>query len=71
MIESEASFLVCSMVQIFYISVSCRTSVNVLNVSTVCKYPPNAIFRSASINAQRANVTGSMNWHNTQLRSPM
>ena len=30
----------------------------------VSKYPPNTIFRSANINAQRANVTGSMNWHN-------
>ena len=27
------------------------------------KYPPNAIFRNAIINAQRANVTGPMIWH--------
>ena len=32
----------------------------------VSKYPPNVIFRNANINSQRANVTGSMNWHNTQ-----
>ena len=42
-----------------------RRAVNVLNVSTcsyihVDKYPPNAIFRNAIINAQRANVTSSM-----------
>ena len=30
----------------------------------VSKYPPNVIFRNANINAQRANVTGSMIWHN-------
>ena len=30
----------------------------------VKKYPPNAIYRSANINAQCSNVTGSMNWHN-------
>ena len=45
-----------------------RHSVNVLNVP---KYPPNAIFRNAYKNVQRANVTGSMNWHNTQLWPPM
>ena len=45
-----------------------RHSVNVLNVP---KYPPNAIFRNAYINVQRANVTGSINWHNTQLWPPM
>ena len=28
----------------------------------VSKYPSNAIFRNAIINAQRANVTGSMIW---------
>ena len=30
----------------------------------VSKYPPNVIFRNANINAKRANVTSSMNWHN-------
>ena len=29
----------------------------------VSKYLPNAIFCNATINAQRANVIGSMNWH--------
>ena len=29
-----------------------RHSVNVLNVSTVSKYPPNTIFHNANINAQ-------------------
>ena len=32
--------------------------------------PSNAIFRNAIINAQRANVTGSMIWH-TSPRPPM
>ena len=41
-----------------------RRAVNVLNVSRVSKYPPNAIFHNANINVQRANVTGSMNWDN-------
>ena len=37
----------------------------------VSKYPPNAIFRNVNnINAQHANVTGSMIWH-TNPRSPM
>ena len=44
-----------------------RHAVNVLNVS---KYPPNAKFRNANINAQRANVTGSTIWH-TNRRPPM
>ena len=30
----------------------------------VSKYLPNVIFRNANINVQRANITGSMNWHN-------
>ena len=44
-----------------------RHSVNVLRVS---KYPPNVIFRSANINVQRENATGSMNWHNN-VEPPM
>ena len=35
----------------------------------VSKYPPSAIFRSANTNAQHANVTGSMNWHNKTVCS--
>ena len=35
------------------------------------KNPPKAILRSANINAQRANVTDSTNWHNTQSRRSM
>ena len=35
----------------------------------VSKYPPNAIFRNATINAQRANVTSSMIWH--KIRGPL
>ena len=39
-----------------------RRAVNVLKLMFlhVFKYPPNVIFRVANINAQRANVTGSM-----------
>ena len=39
----------------------------------VSKYPPNAIFCNANMNVQRVNVnvTGSMNWYNTQPRPPM
>ena len=52
-----------------------RRAVNVLKLMfpRIFKYPPNAIFRNANtcINAQRANVTGSMNRHNTQPRPPM
>ena len=36
----------------------------------VSKYPPNAIFRNANINAQCAKITGSMIWH-TNPRPPM
>ena len=41
-----------------------RRAVNVLKLMflRVSKYPSNAIFRNAIINAQRANVTGSMIW---------
>ena len=55
-------------IYILYKLYAVRRAVNVLCVS---KYPPNAIFRSANINAQRANVTRSMNWHNTQSQPPM
>ena len=69
-----------SMARIFYkiilytVSVSGRESFIKINVLNVSKYPLNAILRSANINAQRANVTGSI--HNrgrlcrTRLRSP-
>ena len=77
-IASEASFLVCSMhgFSIIYISrTSCRKCSKCFYV--YLKYPPNAILHSANINAQRANVTGSMIWHTnrgrlcrTRLRSP-
>ena len=69
-IASEASFLVSSMARIFYYIMfqAVHRAINVLNVS---KYPPNVILHSANINARCANVTGSMNWHNTQSWSPM
>ena len=35
----------------------------------VSKYPPNATFRNANKNAQRANVIGSMIWHNVDTPS--
>ena len=40
-----------------------RRAVNVLKLMflRVSKYPPNAIFRNANINAQRANVTINVN----------
>ena len=85
-IASEASFLVefngtdfLSLSFYIYLFQSVRRAVNVLKVFLrVSKYPPNAIFRSANINTQRANVTGSINCtiHNrgrlckTRLRSP-
>ena len=46
-----------------YIFQAVRRAVNVKMFLRVSKYPPNAIFHSANINAQRANITGSMNWH--------
>ena len=36
----------------------------------VSKYPPNVIFRNVNINVQRANITGSMKWHNN-VEPPM
>ena len=53
-----------------YMFQAVRRAVNVLNVSTASKYSPNVIFRSAIINAQRANLTGSMIWLTNQ-RLPM
>ena len=79
-IASEASFLVSSMARILYIYTyynyimfqAVFRAVNVLNVTTYVYLDIRA--KSAIqiiINAQRANVTGSMNWHNTKQRPPM
>ena len=53
-----------------YISVSGCTSCRKYS-KCFYQYPPSAIFRNANINTQHDNVTGSMNWHITQLRPPM
>ena len=53
-----------------YLFQAVRHAINVLNVSTrVSKYPPNAILRNANIDAQRANLTDSMNWLNKTVCS--
>ena len=56
--ESSSSLLIEStdsnMIGIFP---AVRCAVNVLMFLGVSKYPPNAIFRNANINAQGANVT--------------
>ena len=44
-----------------YMFQAVHCSVNVLNVLSESKYPPNVIFCNANINVQRANVTDSMN----------
>ena len=55
-----------------YIFQAVRRAVNVIKLMflRVSKYPPNAIFRNANINSQRAKVTDSMIWH-TNPRPPM
>ena len=55
-----------------YFRLSVCRAVNVLKLMFLreSKYPPNAIFRNANINAQPANVTGSIIWH-TNPRPPM
>ena len=56
-IASKASSPIGSMSRIFsnYV-ISGRASCHKINVVNVSKYTPNAIFRNANINAQRANV---------------
>ena len=71
LIASKVSFLVCSMARMFAIYISGRTSCCKYSKMFLCvsKYPPNVIFCSANINAQRTNVTSSMNWHNNLCRT--